>query len=204
VIIDAIVLAGGRAARLGGASKAALSLGGHSLLERTLSSLTTARQIVVVGDRTDIVAAAPDALITVAREVPAFAGPAAAIAAGIDALGAARSDFTVVAGCDMPAIGNAIDMLLAAVREGSDGAVAVSTDGRAQPLVGVYSTRSLRECIARHRAAGDLENLSVRALLSTLDPAPVSVPDGSTDDVDTWVDAARLGVLTPQPQHERE
>lgn len=210
MIIDAIVLAGGRATRLGGACKAALPFGGRSLLEHTLRSLPPTRQIVVVGDSADIAAAAPDAAITIARENPTFTGPAAAIAAGVDALDAAMldatatADFTVVVACDMPAVGDAISVLLAAVCEGSDGAVAVSADGRAQPLVGVYSTVGLRDCVARHRAACDLENLSVRALLSGLDPAPVSVPDGSTDDVDTWDDAARLGVLTPHPQHERQ
>ena len=205
MIIDAIVLAGGRATRLSGASKAALSLRGRSLLEHTLAPLSGARQIVVVGDKADIVAAAPNALITIVREVPTFAGPAAAIAAGCAALGAAEpSAFTVVVGCDMPMVGHAIDALLAVVRSGTAGAVAVSADGRVQPLVGVYPTPRLWECIALHRDTGDLEGLSVRALLSGLEPVRVSVPDGSTDDVDTWADADRLGVLTPQPQHERQ
>lgn len=205
MIIDAIVLAGGRATRLGGASKASLTVRGRSLLEQTLGAISQARRIVVVGDEAGIVAAAPDARITVVRELPYFAGPAAAIAAGTEALdGAGLSDFTIVLGCDMPAVGGAIVALFAAVRDGTDGVVAVSADGRAQPLVGVYSTRGLAECVARHRDEGDLENLSVRALLSALDPAPVPVPDGSTDDVDTWADAGRLGVLAPQLQHERE
>jgi molybdopterin-guanine dinucleotide biosynthesis protein A len=203
VIIDAIVLAGGRASRLDGASKAALPLDGRSLLEHILRSLPPTRQIVVVGDHTDIAAAAPGANIVIAREDPIFAGPAAAIAAGVDALDA-TSDFTAIVACDMPAVGDAITMLVASVRDGSDGAVAVSADRRVQSLVGLYSTRGLAECVARHRDAGDLENLSVRALLSGLDPAPISTPDGSTDDIDTWADAARLGILTPQPQHERE
>ncbi|HEY5230910.1 MAG TPA: NTP transferase domain-containing protein [Galbitalea sp.] len=202
MIIDAIVLAGGRASRLDGASKAGLSLDGRSLLEHTLDALAVARRIVVVGDETDILAAAPDAAITIVRETPVFAGPAAAIAAGVDALGAlgAASDFTGVVACDMPTVGSAIAVLVTAVRDGSDGsdgAVAVSPDGRVQPLVAVYSTVALAECVARHREAGDLENLSVRALLAGLDPALVSVPDSSTDDVDTWADAARLGVATP-------
>lgn len=205
MIIDAIVLAGGRATRLGGASKAGLSLGGQSLLARTLAALATARRIVVVGDSSDIAAAVPGTDVLITREFPVFSGPAAGIAAGVDALGAAAldagpSDFTVVVACDMPAVGDAIEALLGAV-QGTDGAVAVSSDGRRQPLAGVYLTRFLSDCVAGHRDSGDLENLSVRALLSGLDPIAVPVPDGSTDDVDTWADATRLGVLTPQPQH---
>jgi molybdopterin-guanine dinucleotide biosynthesis protein A len=198
VVIDAIVLAGGRATRLGGASKAALSVDGRSMLERTLAAVSRAQHVVVVGDESDLRAAAPDASITIVREVPTFGGPAAAIAAGFDALDG-PSDFVVVVGCDMPALGDAIDVLIDAVRSGSDGAIAVSSDGRTQQLVGVYSTGGLTECVTRHRDAGDLENLSVRALLSGLEPALVPVPDGSTDDVDTWADASRLGVLIPQP-----
>jgi molybdopterin-guanine dinucleotide biosynthesis protein A len=203
VVIDAIVLAGGRATRLGGASKAALRLDGRSMLEVTFAAVSGVRHIVVVGDEADVYAAAPDATITIVREVPHFAGPAAAIAAGLSELHRASdtvpSDFVVVIGCDMPAVAEAIAALLAAVEAGSDGAVAVSTDSRPQPLVAVYSTPALAGCVTRHRDSGDLENLSVRALLSGLDPALVAVPEGSTDDVDTWADAARLGVLIPQP-----
>ena len=227
MIIDAIVLAGGQATRLGGTSKPALAVDGRSLLELTLSALsvvrdtvvrdtvvrdrvvrdtvvrdtvvrhTVVRHIVVVGDEPDIRAAAPDATITIVREFPPFAGPAAAIAAGLGALDD-DSDFVVVLGCDMPAVGDAIDVLLGAVQPGSDGAAAVSSDGRPQSLVAVYSTPALADCVRHHRDTGDLENLSVRALLSGLEPALVPVPDGSTDDVDTWDDAARLGVLIPQ------
>jgi len=198
VVIDAIVLAGGRASRLGGASKAALSVDGRNMLERTLAAVSRARRVVAVGDESDIRAAVPDSAITIVREVPPFGGPAAAIAAGFDALDGA-SDFVVVVGCDMPAVSEAIDVLLDAVRVGTDGAVAVSSDGQTQPLVAVYSMRGLSECVTRHRDADDLENLSVRALLSGLEPALVPVPEGSTDDVDTWADASRLGVLIPQP-----
>jgi molybdopterin-guanine dinucleotide biosynthesis protein A len=202
VIIDAIVLAGGRASRLGGASKAGLAVGVRTLLQSTLAALAIAREVVVVGDADEIGAAAPNTAIMIAREVPAFAGPAAAIAAGVDALAAldGPADFIVVVGCDMPTVGDALDVMLAAVRSGSDGVVAVSSDGRAQPLVGVYSGRGLAACVARHRVAGNLEDLSVRALLADLNLDPVTAPDGSTDDVDTWADAARLGVLIPQPR----
>jgi molybdopterin-guanine dinucleotide biosynthesis protein A len=203
VVIDAIVLAGGRATRLGGASKGGLSLAGQSLLERTLAAVSAARHIVVVGDESDIARAAPDAEITIVREMPAFGGPAAAIAAGFDALDGA-SDFVVVVGCDMPAVSDAIDLLLGALYAGSSGVVAVSFDGRPQPLVAVYSTPGLAYCVARHRRAGDLVNLSVRALLSGLEPALLPVPEGSTDDIDTWADAARLGVLIPQPSPTKD
>ena len=35
----------------------------------------------------------------------------------------------------------------------------------------------------------------MRALLDALDLTEIPVPDGSTDDIDTWDDAARLGAV---------
>lgn len=49
VVFDAIVLAGGGAARLDGADKPALDIGGASLLERVLTAVADADRIVVVG-----------------------------------------------------------------------------------------------------------------------------------------------------------
>jgi hypothetical protein len=69
-----------------------------------------------------------------------------------------------------------------------------------QQLSALYATVRLVESIAAHRNAGDLEGLSVRALVSPLNPDRVMGEPGSTDDVDTWSDAERLGVIaTPQP-----
>ncbi|MFV0434875.1 MAG: molybdenum cofactor guanylyltransferase [Leucobacter sp.] len=83
---DAVVLAGGRGSRLGGADKANLELHGARLIERTVSAARAvgAEQIVVVGPQTSAV---PGAIVV--RENPSFAGPLAALAAGLDALPAA-------------------------------------------------------------------------------------------------------------------
>ena len=40
---------------------------------------------------------------------------------------------------------------------------------------------------------------AVRDLLARLDLTEVAVPDGSTDDIDTWDDAARFGAAAPAP-----
>ena len=80
-----------------------------------------------------------------------------------------------------------------------DGVVAVSGDGRRQPLVGFYSTAALQRSVAELESKGGLINGSVRALLASLDVQLVAVPAGSTADVDTWDDAAALGVAGPDP-----
>jgi molybdopterin-guanine dinucleotide biosynthesis protein A len=200
---DAVILAGGRSARLGGVPKQGLTYDGETLLRRSVAAAGGARAVVVVG---------PDAGETPAgtlacREEPPFGGPAAAIAAGLAALetaGGTRPPFTLVLACDMPNVGQAVaalrnGLLAAGPAAERDGVVAVSEDGRRQPLVGFYSTAELQRSAADLAAHGELINGSVRALLASLDLKPVAVPAGSTADVDTWDDAATLGVAGPGP-----
>ncbi len=73
-----MVLAGGRAERLGGEDKAALDVGGATLLERALARLLRRQRVVVVGDERPT---ARPVLWT--REHPAYGGPVAATYAGL-------------------------------------------------------------------------------------------------------------------------
>lgn len=216
---DAIILAGGRSSRLGGVPKSGLIYDGVTLLERSLRAAGGAGRTVVVGPDPGNL---PEGVLT-CREDPPFAGPAAAIAAGLSALAAqaagyqaaATAPFTLVLACDMPRSAEAVRALAAALaespaapaavapepgpgpapeRKGGDGVMAVSADGRKQPLAGFYGTAVLRRCVADAASRGGLENASVFALLARLDVREVSVPPGSTDDVDTWDDASALGV----------
>ncbi|MET3172647.1 UNVERIFIED_ORG: molybdopterin-guanine dinucleotide biosynthesis protein A [Arthrobacter sp. UYCu721] len=221
---DAVILAGGRSSRLGGVPKQSLTYDGDSLLRRSAAAAGGARAAVVVGpDAGDV----PAGLLR-CREEPPFGGPAAAIAAGLSALAAAdgnRPRLTLVLACDMPNVGQAVAALKAALGSGGpaaarpaagelaagghsagqpaglepDGMVAVSEDGRRQPLVGFYSTAALQRSVAELESTGRLINGSVRALLASLDVQLVAVPAGSTADVDTWDDAAALGVDGPDP-----
>lgn len=208
-MFDALILAGGRSARLGGLPKSALVYDGATLLERALLAAVGARRTVLVGpDPGDLPAG-----LLVAREHPPFAGPAAAIAAGLEVLagadmagagmgkGADTAPWTLVLACDMPRASAAVDVLLSAVSSHpeTDGAVALSDVGRQQPLAAVYRTEALRRETVAAAENGTLTNGSVFGLLARLDLLPVPVPAHSTDDVDTWDDAAALGVVMPPP-----
>ncbi len=204
VLVDALVLAGGKSSRLGSAPKAALLLDGQTLLERTVAAVANARHTVVVGPETGL-----KHPVLWAREHPPFTGPAAAIAAGLDALagtGETLGDFTLVLACDMPRIALAVPLLLAAVTDSPerDGAIAISSDesgDRIQPLAAAYSSTRLRAAIETHRRGASLESLPMHRLIDGLDLTRVHVLAGSTDDVDTWADAVRLGV---RPQNVSE
>ncbi|MCS5718101.1 DUF6457 domain-containing protein [Herbiconiux sp. CPCC 205763] len=149
--------------------------------------------------------------VIVAREEPPFGGPAAGIAAGFAALdrssgGQETSDFVLVLACDLPEIDGGVGALLAAAREharldrvdaveGADGIVAVDDEGRQQHLLAMYRTSALAAAVDRHRSAGDLDGLPVRRLIAGLNLELAAVPRGSADDVDTWADAARHGIV---------
>jgi molybdopterin-guanine dinucleotide biosynthesis protein A len=219
VEFDAIILAGGRSSRLGGSPKSELKYDGETLLSRSIAAARGARRIVVVGpDAKNL----PSGVLN-CREDPPFAGPAAAIAAGLarlrlpapapEAGTAGRREgteteaatLTLVLACDMPRAGDAVHALLDALRaavpgnpatapRGKDGVMAASADGRRQPLAGFYSTVALKRAVDDAAARNTLDHGSVFALLARLDVQAVTVPAGSTDDVDTWDDAAALGV----------
>jgi molybdopterin-guanine dinucleotide biosynthesis protein A len=211
---DALVLAGGRSSRLGGMPKQSLVFQGQTLLERAVAAAAGAGLTVVVGDTEFLpqrpsvaqpLPALPANLLT-CREEPRFAGPAAAIAAGLEALAAHRArtgnggglPYTLVLACDMPLASQAVAVLqhaLGASIEGASGGVmACAEDGRAQPLAGFYRTSELTKACKALAARDALVNGSVRALLASLDVQLVTVPAGSTADVDTWDDVAALGI----------
>ena len=208
MLIDAIVLAGGRSSRLGGTPKAELLLHGRSLLSHALDAVTAARRVVLVGPLPPA-GLPPGVLLT--RERPPFGGPAAAIAAGMAALAAsesAPSTHTLVLACDMPGIGPAVGLLLAAAAADPTGDGAIGLDGqRRQPLAAVY--RSARLAAAINGRRGAVTGLSMGRLIGELHPQEVQLPAHSSDDVDSWDDAARLGVQHPpatpdqRSQHEQ-
>lgn len=221
---DAVILAGGRSARLGGVPKSGLEYGGATLLELSLRAAHGAGDVVVVGPDPGTLPAG----VLNCREDPPFAGPAAAIAAGLSALAAHKTvrpgstgpaPLTLVLACDMPGAEAAVRALLdvlegsgplgtsghgVAGETGARGVMAVSADGRRQPLLGLYSTIALQRSVADAAGRGALENASVFGLLASLEVREVRVPAGSTDDVDTWDDASALGVSGPIPGHVQE
>ena len=88
LVYDAIILAGGRASRLGGVQKAAIEIGGRALLDIALEAAASAGRVVVVGpDELRRDARGGDAAsVRFVREEPPFGGPVAGIAAGLATL----------------------------------------------------------------------------------------------------------------------
>ncbi len=220
-IAGAVVLAGGRSSRLGGTAKAALTIGGVSLLAGTVAAAgvwlrskelpVTVVPVVVVGPTEQLRSLLGESATTararltptgrsgerrlfLVREEPAFSGPAAALATGLDRLTtiAGSAGFVLVLACDMPRVSAVLSALL---DHGlADDGVLATDQGRDQPLAAVYRIAALRAAIDKARREGVLANASLFSLIASLEVARTAVPAGSTADVDSWADAARLGV----------
>lgn len=183
--LDAVILAGGRASRMGGADKPGLVIGGASLLEHAISAaqLARAHQIIIIGPNRNI-----QGPIFV-REEPPFGGPVAAIST---ALPLVESEWTLLLAADLPRASDAVDLLLSPAHPPTitaDGLALIDSNGRAQWLAGVYRTASLRRAMdALTASTGSAQDASLRTLLASLDI--VYVPDhaGMALDVDTWQD----------------
>ena len=209
MLLDAIVLAGGRSSRLSGVPKAQLVWHGATLLQNTVDAALQAgaRLVVVVGpdaigqDAHGPDAAGPDARILFTREDPPFGGPAAAIGAGMRALDGQRAsspDAVLVLACDMPEVASAVAALVESLPlEGSDGVLLLDASGMRQPLAAVYGRRALADAVAGLGASGTLDGASMRSLTASLDVRERRDAAGSTSDVDTWPDAAAFGIEPP-------
>ncbi|WP_205825557.1 molybdenum cofactor guanylyltransferase [Microbispora catharanthi] len=159
---DAVILAGGRAERLGGADKPGALVGGLPLVERVAAAVRDARAVVVVGPPRDM----PGVLF--AREDPPGGGPVPALRAG---LAEVTSPLVVLLAADLPfVVAGHVRALLAAVEENGAGAVLVDDEGREQWLTGAWRTAALRA------ALGAYEGRSLRGLLGPLGPALVRPP----------------------------
>lgn len=183
----AVVLAGGRARRLGGVDKVLLPVSGRSLLDRTLDAVAGARPVVVVGPRRDV-----DAPVRWTREDPPGSGPLAGVCAGLLQIPQDTALLAVLA-ADHPHLTSAtVDRLRAAVVAAprAAGAVLVDEAGRRQWLLGVWRPERLRAAMPEQ-----VRDRPVRALLAGLDPVVVDACGAESSDVDTPDDLDRAREL---------
>ncbi len=186
----AVVLAGGRAARLGGRPKPQLEVGGATMLATVLSAVADAAERVVVGPPQPVPAG-----VVVVREEPVGGGPVPAMRAGLAAVGA---DVVAVLAADLPFLTADV---VAGLRERltGDGVLVVDGTGRDQLLLGVWRAGALRAALAD--VAGPT---SVRAVLAPLAvrryrPEPAPGRPAPWTDCDTPADLDRARRVSPPP-----
>ena len=188
--VGALVLAGGRSTRFG-SDKLAVAVGGVPLVMHAIDAArSVCDQIVVVGPTSQSLPAD----VVVVREDPPFAGPYAAVAAGLNALDADVDVVLVLAG-DLVDPAPALPALLSALAgprhadastrsRQPEAAVAVDAEGRRQPLLAAYRVGPLLGGIAGVDAYGR----AAYALLDGLDVVEVRDDGTHTRDIDTPAD----------------
>lgn len=219
-VVDLLVLAGGRGMRLGGRDKAALEVGGRSLLARVLDAQPLLGGRVVVVGHTPVPAGV---LRTV--EQPPDGGPVAGISAGLVALrgspqvhsdgdspshqrSVARSaDWVAVAAVDQPGAAVALAALRASLAGAAGHVDAVGhqdAEGHRQWLLAVYRLVSLERALGR---LGEVRDASVRRLVADLRWQDAESGREHLGDIDTWADARhwehrlrREPAMTDEPQ----
>ncbi|MFC5339002.1 molybdenum cofactor guanylyltransferase [Leucobacter denitrificans] len=177
---DAIVLAGGRGSRLGGADKAAIEIEGERLIDRVAAAARAAgahRTIIVGPDHTGSLA---DRVI---REDPPFSGPLQAVAAGLNEV---ESPFVMLLACDLVHPAEVVQQLSVPSAPDADGLILVDEDGRSQWLASCLRTRSLRDAIHKFTSSGQsLANRPLKVVFKLLDLEQVEALNGTTLDIDT-------------------
>lgn len=210
--IAAIVLAGGRASRLGGAAKPLLEVGGRTLLDHAVAAVADCDPVIVVGPRMPVAGN-----VAWVREDPPFGGPVAAIAAGLAHLETiapetiapepattepttteppttAEPAEVYVLAADLPNADEAVALLRQhPLSPAEDGVCLSDASGRMQWLTGRYRVDALR---AAARALPDEgRDASARALLGGLTLTAVDA-GGLAADIDTWDDLERARAKT--------
>ncbi len=125
-VITAVVLAGGRASRMGGIDKGLVPLHGRPMIAHVLAALhpQAARVLINANRNRDRYAALGYEVVP--DELDGFLGPLAGVAAGLKA---ATTPFVVTAPCDSPLIGPDLVARLAAALAREQADLAVAHDG---------------------------------------------------------------------------
>ncbi|WP_164699898.1 molybdenum cofactor guanylyltransferase [Modestobacter sp. KNN46-3] len=179
----AVVLAGGRAARLGGQPKPQLDVGGRTMLATVVDAARDADPIVVVGPPQPV----PEGVVLV-REVPPGGGPVPALAAGLAAVGDA--EVVAVLAADLPFLTR--DLVTALRRRlVDDGVLVVDDTGRDQLLLGVWRTAALRAAVRDPRPHTPLGTVLSGLSVSRHRPAALPGRPAPWTDCDTPADLAR-------------
>jgi molybdopterin-guanine dinucleotide biosynthesis protein A len=174
----AIILAGGKATRLGGVDKVLIEVDGRTLLDRSIAAVAGAAEIVVVGPSREI-----SASVRWVREDPPGAGPLAALAAGVAALDLSAETHVAVLAGDLLGIGAETVPRLRSTLDSSPaaaGAVLVDDEGYLQWMHGVWRLGSLREAVP----VGSTGR-SLKSVLGVLPLVEVAAHQGESADVDT-------------------
>ncbi|MBV9260971.1 MAG: molybdenum cofactor guanylyltransferase MobA [Pseudolabrys sp.] len=198
-----LVLAGGLARRMGGGDKALIEIGGVTILDRVLATLSAQTVGIVINANGDPKRFADTGLPVVADSVPDFAGPLAGVLAGLDWLAGQNSggEWLLSVPGDCPFLpDDLVERLHAARRKmGSGVPLACARSGEwRHPVVALWPL-ALREELRKALVEEDLRKIEVFTARHGI--AVADWPDRPVDpffNVNTPDDAKRAKKLIEQ------
>lgn len=150
--VTAIILAGGRAQRMGGIDKGLIKLRGRPMVEHIIEALRTQVDTILINANRNLDEYSKLGFKVIKDEIDDFQGPLAGIASG---LSHSETDYIVTAPCDGPFLApDYVSRLYHTARE-NDANISVAFDGeRLQPVYAMIK-KSLLPSLLAYLRAGD-------------------------------------------------
>src|SRR5688572_14972835 len=158
-----LILAGGLARRMGGGDKARIAIGGKTILDRVLASMTPQCGRLIINANGDPARFADTKLPVVADSIPDFAGPLAGILAGLDWAAAHAPDVADLASVpgDCPFLPSDLVQRLTTARAEAKTPLACARSGDwRHPVVGLWPV-ALREDLRRALMVEGLHKIEI-------------------------------------------
>jgi len=158
-----LILAGGLARRMGGGDKARIKIGGRTILDRVLATMTPQCSALIINANGDPARFADTKLPVVADSIPDFAGPLAGILAGLDWAAAHAPDVVDIVSVpgDCPFLPSDLVPRLAAARAEAKTPLACARSGEwRHPVVGLWPV-ALREDMRKALMVDGLHKIEI-------------------------------------------
>ncbi|MGL6123432.1 MAG: molybdenum cofactor guanylyltransferase MobA [Shewanella sp.] len=150
--IDAVILAGGMARRMGGDDKGLVELNGQAMIKHTIDRIKPQVKEILINANRNQARYAEFGFKVISDEHSGFLGPLAGM---ISAMGQTDADYLLVVPCDCPLLPHDLVARMLAAIETQDADLAVASDGeREQPVI-LLLKPSLRDSMKTFLEAGE-------------------------------------------------
>ncbi|MGH8578945.1 MAG: molybdenum cofactor guanylyltransferase MobA [Gammaproteobacteria bacterium] len=172
--ISAVILAGGRATRMGGEDKGLIHLAGRPLVAYVIDALRPQVGAILINANRNQDQYAQFGYPVIADEIPGYCGPLAGIASGMQA---AATEYIVTSPCDSPFLPPDLVERLANRMPETGAEICVAHDGsRIQPVFSLIS-RALLSALRTYLDSGERKVDTWYATRSTVEVDFSDAPD---------------------------
>jgi molybdenum cofactor guanylyltransferase len=201
--IVGVILAGGRAERMGGGDKGLRTIGGQAILARVVERVRPQVEALVLNANGDPARFAAFGLPVVSDSVPDFAGPLAGVLAGLDwaAVHHPQAHYIVTVPADGPFVPrNLVRHLADALATEDAELVSAASGAQTYPVVGLWPVRlrqALHDALTKegvHKV--DAWTRRFRRAIATFPAEPVD-PFFNANTPEQLAEAERLAALHP-------